>query len=338
MAMGAAGRFDAPVRYLTEADPWALAAGDVDGDGRLDLVAVTPRVGTAQIDAIGDSGGISILRQDGAHPGQFLGSQWIATGGGPQSAAIADLNGDGANDLLVADAITVNGRVLLYPQDRAHPGAFLAPTILPTGGGSVAVVLRDLNGDGLNDIVLSVYDSILVRYQRPGGGYEAPATLTSGLAISSLAVADIDGDGRADIVAISAGNAPAGGVGGARLIVLRQFTLGSFQASSTPVADGARGVAVGDLNGDGIPDIAVVSLVHQSLTKPSYVTILMQSVTNRGQFNVAGVWAGPLSASFIGIGDVNGDGLSDIVLNDGPSVFLQQATAPGTFNGLTTLR
>jgi hypothetical protein len=53
---------------------------------------------------------------------------------------------------------------------------------------------------------------------------------------------------------------------------------------------------------------------------------------------VAGVWAGPLSASFIGIGDVNGDGLSDIVLNDGPSVFLQQATAPGTFNGLTTLR
>ena len=333
----ATGRFDAPVRYPVGSDPWALAAGDVNGDGLVDLVAVTPRVGAAQINVITDSGGISILLQDSAHSGQFLASQWVTTGGGPQSAAIADLNADGANELLVADAITVNGRVWIFQQDRAHAGTLLAPTTLLTGDGSVAVVLKDLNGDGLNDIVLSLYDRIIVSYQRPGGSFEAPVTLARGLAISSLAAADIDGDGRTDIVATSAGNAPAGGTGGASVMVLRQVAPGSFQTSSVEVADGARGVALGDLNGDGLADIAVVSLVNQLVSKPSYITVLMQSATNRGQFNLAAIYEGPLSASFIGIGDANGDGHHDILLNEGPSVLIQRATAPGTFDAPRTL-
>lgn len=333
-----AGRFDAPTQYATGPDPWGLAAGDLNSDGHVDLVAVTPRNGPAQINTIGDSGGVSILRHDSSHPGQFLTSNWIATGGAPESAAIADLNADGASDLLVADAIIVNGRALLYLQDNVHAGSFLPPTSLQTGGGSVAVVLKDLNGDGLNDIVLSVYDRIIVHYQLPGGGFDAPMTLASGHAISSLAIADIDGDGRADIVATGAGNAPAGGTGGANVTILRQVSLGSFQANSVAVADGAIGVALGDLNGDGITDIATVSLVYQSLTRPSYVTVLLQSATDRGQFSVASVYEGPLSAGFIGIGDANGDGLNDIILNDGPSVLLQRVLAPGTFDAVRTIR
>ena len=332
------GGFDPPVQYPAGPDPWALAAGDLNGDGLTDLVAVTPRNGPAQINVIGDSGGVSILRQDGAHPGQFLGPQWIATGGGPQSAAVADLNADGAADLLVADAITVNGRVLLYQQNWSLAGTFLAPTALQTGGGSVAVVLKDLNGDGLNDMVVSVYDRIIAFYQRPGGGLDAPVTLATGQTISSLAVADIDGDGRADIVATSAGNAPAGGTGGASVMFLRQVSAGSFQATTVAVADGAVGVAVGDLNGDAIADIAVVSLVYQSLSKPSYVTVLLQSDTDRGQFSLPVVYEGPYSGNFIGIGDANGDGRNDIILNDGPSVLLQRASAPGTFDPVRPLR
>lgn len=332
------GHFDAPIQYPVGPDPWALSAGDLVGDGRIDLVAVTPRVGPAQINNISDSGGVSILRQDRAHPGNFLSSQWVATGGGPESAAIADLNADGAADLLVADAITANGRILLYQQSRALAGTFLPPVSLQTGGGTVAVVLRDLNGDGLTDIVLSVYDKIIVYYQRPSGGFEAPSPLASGLAISSLAAADIDGDGRLDIVATSAGNAPAGGTGGANVTIFRQVSPGSFHTTSFALADGARCVAVGDVNNDGIPDIAVVSLVYQSLSKPSFVTVLLQSGADRGHFSVAAVYPGPYSANFLGIGDANGDGYNDIILNDGPSTLLQRVSAPGTFDAVRTLR
>ncbi len=332
------GHFDAPIKYPVGPDPWTLAAGDLDGDGRIDLVAVTQMVGPAQINAISDSGGVSVLRQDGVHPGQFLSSQWIATGGGPDSAAIADLNADGAADLLVADAIMVNGRVLLYRQDQTRAGTFLPPIALQTGGGSTAVVLKDLNGDGLNDIVLSIYDRIIVYYQRPGGGFDAPITLASGNTTSGLAVADVDGDGRPDIIAANKGYVPSGGTGGANVMILRQVSPGSFQASTIAVADGAREVAVGDLNGDGIADIAVVSIVYQELSKPSYVTVLLQSRSDRGQFSVAAVYEGSYGGSFIGVLDANGDGFNDIILNDGPSVLLQRVSAPGTFDAVRALR
>lgn len=167
------GHFDAPTQYSVGPDPWNLATGDMDVDGHLDIVAVTPRNGPAQINTIGDSGEVSILRHDSAHPGQFLASNWIATGGSPESAAIADLNADGAGDLLVADAITVNGRALLYLQDRVHPGTLLPPTSLQTGGGSVAVVLKDLNSDGLNDIILNDGPSVLLQRVSALGTFDA---------------------------------------------------------------------------------------------------------------------------------------------------------------------
>ena len=113
---------------------------------------------------------------------------------------------------------------------------------------------------------------------------------------------------------------------------------GGFIATDITVADGARRVAIGDLNGDGVPDIAVVSLVYQALGTPSRVSVLLQSLTIRGQFAVSGVHDGPISGNFIAIGDVNGDSRNDIVVNDGPSTLLQRATAPGTFEPVRPLR
>ncbi|MCU0938229.1 MAG: VCBS repeat-containing protein, partial [Burkholderiaceae bacterium] len=168
--------------------------------------------------------------------------------------------------------------------------------------------------------------------------FDPPTVLGAGLRPQGVAIADIDGDGRTDIVVANAGNAPAGGTGGASLTLLRQTSASGFTATSITVADGARRLAIADLNGDGLADVAVVSLVYQAQNLPSRITVLLQSAASRGVLVPGGVYDGPYSGNFIAIGDLNADGLNDIAINDGPVVLLQRAASLGTFEPPRPLR
>lgn len=339
----ASGAFQEPVRYAVAADPSGLSAGDFDGDGKPDLVAATPSSVPVEPNTISNSGVVAVLRQNAASPGQFLAAFTAPTGGSASAAVIAQLTPDALADVVVADGVLVNGRALLLAQDAAQPGTLLAPVALPVsaGRGSQDVAVGNINGDGRADIALAAHDKAAVLYQNASGGFDPPplpVLLDVGLRPQGIALADLDGDGTMDIVTANAGNAPAGGTGGASVTVLLQSAPGIFTPTNMAVPDGARGVVVADLDHDTFPDIAVVSIVYQAIFDPSRVTLLLQSATVRGQFAVAGTYLGPTGADFIAAADINGDGFTDIVLNDGPGVMLQRPSAPGSFEQFRPLR
>ena len=337
-----AGAYDAPIDYRVGPDPWGLSVGDVNGDGWPDLVAATPRTVAPEPNVINDSGGISILRQDSANAGNFLSSQWVFTGGSATDAAIAQLTADALADLAVADGVLINGRALLLSQNPASLGEFLAPIslLIGSGYGSDDLAVGDINGDTRSDIVLAAHDVVAVLYQNASGGYEPVQiqTLPAGKSVSGVALEDLDGDTRTDIVVANAGNAPSGYTGDASVTILLQKAAGSFNPTNIPVADGARRVAIGDLNDDGLPDLAVISIFYQSQIPSRVSVLLQQSSLLRGEFTVHAVYDGPFSGSFVAIGDINDDKLNDIVINDGPSVLLQSAAAKGTFEPVQPLQ
>jgi hypothetical protein len=323
----APGTFAAPVLYPIGPDPWAIAAGDLSGTGKTDLVVVIPSQGSAS------SGAISILMHDPATAGAFLASQTIGTGAGGDAVAIADLNGDTVPDVAVADGIVSNAHAILLAQSATSPGTFLAPTSLPLGAnrGSNDIAIHDMDGDGRNDIVLATSDGAAILYQNSSGGFGAPVLLPAGINPQGVAVADVDGDGRPEIIVANAGYAPLGGVGGASVSILRQTVAGSFAASSITVPDGAVVVGVADLNHDGIPDIAALSVSYTMPGVASQVSILLQSAATRGAFALSGTYTATAAANFMSLGDLNGDGYTDVVVNNPTSVMTQQTAAPGTF-------
>ena len=96
-----------------------------------------------------------------------------------------------------------------------------------------------------------------------GGGGDSGQPINLLWSQTGLVVADLYGDGRTDIVVANACHA------------------------QIPVADGARRVAIADLNGDSIPDIALGSMVYQALSTPSRISVLLQSSTAGGQVAAA---------------------------------------------------
>jgi hypothetical protein len=326
----APGTYQPGVDYPTTGgtDPSGIVVLDITGSGGKDMVVSNFGNGTA-----------SVFMHNASSPGTYLAATTLNTGGQPNQVVSADINGDGKPDLVFAD-LSPSGNAIVLLQDASNPGQFQAPLNLPTGNMTPSVAVGDLNGDGKPDVVAVDYDSngnngqVTIFFQNASspGTFLAPVTFPAGAQPQAVRIADVNGDGLPDLIVANRGPGSNGlGTPGVTVLLQDASNPGTFLAPvtySTPW--GAVDVAVGDVNGDGKPDLVVASL---GPAPTGAVSVLLQNASTPGTFGTATSYAGfgqPLS---VAIADLNGDGHPDIAVADGWSatVMLNNATAPGTF-------
>ncbi len=201
----------------------------------------------ALVCAIGCSGA-SIPPPPGMVGVKFVNSGHPATDPWPQSVSVADFNGDGKLDLVVA---TYSNRlnVLLGNGDGTFTAA---PAMQLAGAGETNnAAVADFNGDGKLDLAISLPDADEVQVLLGNGdGTFTPLPTIPVDGVHVVATADFNGDGKADLVLVNSGPG---------LVILLGNGDGTFTAAPPISAPSPQAVAVGDFNGDGKPDLAVVN-------------------------------------------------------------------------------
>lgn len=275
--------------YLTGSRSQAVAATDLNGDGKLDLA-----VGNL------DSATVSVFLGNG--DGTFKPRVDFATGLYPNSVAVGDFNGDGKPDLALANGSgTVS--ILLGNGD----GSFQPHVDYPAGPAAFSLAVGDFNGDGNLDLAVANNNSnqngtVSILLGNGDGTFQPHVDYPVGTGPYSIAVGDFDRDGKLDLVVA---NYP--------LDSTVSVLLGNGDGTFKPQVTYATGrqpdsVVVGDLNGDGRLDLAVSNFADGT------VSVLLGNGDGTFQPHVD-YPAGSVPSSVI-IGDFNGDGKLDLAMSN----------------------
>jgi hypothetical protein len=227
-----AGTFAAPISLYSGGANW-VALGDLNGDGATDI-------------ALADNVGVKVLMHTGAASSTTYAAPVAVftqspnfNVAGANIIAIADVDGDGLNDLLITDPGPTGGMspaVFVLLQDPANHGTFLNPVgyAIATQDLPQSIVVKDLQGTGKLDIVIGGRQSVTVLLHDPANpGKFLPASVYPAAGANEIAVADINGDGKLDIVVSNGVTFPMqGGVSTTHPGVLLQSatTPGTFGA------------------------------------------------------------------------------------------------------------
>lgn len=303
--------FAKKIDYATGAFPFSVCAGDLDGDGKPELVTVNNQ-----------SNSISVFYNTStAGAISFTAKTDYTTYSSPDGIALQDLNGDGKPDIIVANSSPQSVSVFI---NTGTPGnlSFAPQAIFFTGSQSPnKIAISDLDGDGKPDVAIAgVANTVTLLRNTTSGGVISFALPINMVNESSgtidISIGDLDGDGKPDIIlANSTNNAVSvfrniSTPGTISFSPRIDFTTDPCGCSSSAYPNH---IGIGDVNGDGKPDI--VALLNN--TSNSY--LLFRNISTNG--NIAfDSRVDYTNGSFNGdivIGDLDGDGKPDLAFATG---------------------
>lgn len=287
-----------PASYTVGTTPHGVAVADIDNDGRDDIAV-----------ASAGSKDVRIFRGNGS--GGFVLGVTMAMGASAHGIAIADIDGDGLRDLAVAAGDDLS---VLYGTGTSSVVA--SPQTYVSGGTSaMQVAIADFDLDGAPDVVLGMLgeNSAAAFANRGARDLELAQTLLLDVltdAAPAIGTSDLNGDGRPELVMM--GGSDVYIADGAS--VLDSFVAPTrYDASVDP-----SGVAIADFNGDGLYDVLVACAEPDG---EDQLIKLLSRGTPGGGSGVGATTSAPTIAypTSVALGDVDGDGVEDILVADRPA-------------------
>jgi FG-GAP-like repeat/IPT/TIG domain/Secretion system C-terminal sorting domain len=304
--------FAAKVDFTTGTSPYSTVIGDIDGDGKPDLVVTNYVSNTVSIFRnTSVSGSITVS--------SFAAKLDFTTGAGPYSVSIGDIDLDGKPDLAIANlnANTVSVLRNTSVSGSINVNSFASKVDFATGTGPYSIAIGDIDVDGKPDLTVanlsantvSVLRNTSVSGSITSSSFAIKVDFATGLNPCSSAIGDVDGDSKPDLVVANQGS-------NSLSVFLNTSVSGSITASSFAAqvnfATGTKpfSATIGDIDGDGKVDLVVANgtsgtiSVLRNTSVAGYITV--SSFASKVDFATGAV-------VYPAIGDVDGDSKPDIV-------------------------